>query len=94
MKIKFNVCVNEALRIIKNCSNNLEWEECRYHLEYFVMRLQFSGYDHKYRYEVIEAALKRYERLMIEYDIDGKFFQNLIKQRSGNRKRKDNKHSW
>ena len=94
VQMKFNVCVNEALRVIKNCSYHLDWEECRSNLEYFVMRLQYSGYDHKYRYKVIEASLKKYEKLMVEYNVDGKFFQNMIKQRSERSKRKDRKHSW
>ena len=94
MKTKFNVCVNEALRIIKNCSNHLDWEECRRHLEYFVMRIKFSGYEHKYRYEVIEAALKKYEVMKLKYGKDGRFFQNLINQRTRKRNHRVKKHSW
>ena len=47
---KFNICVNEAIRILKNCSQHLEWGECKTQLEYFVQRLAFSGYDLQYRY--------------------------------------------
>ena len=94
-KMKFNVCVNEAIRIIKNCSVHLEWEECKAHLEYFAKRLQFSGYDHKYRYEVIETALKKYEKLKLEQNTDCKFFTNILKKRSERKKEgKQKKHSW
>ena len=58
-KVKFNVCVNEALRIIKNCSEQLEWKECITHLEYFTKRLQYSGYDLQYRYDEIETVKNR-----------------------------------
>ena len=94
IKMKFNVCVNEALRIIKNCSYHLDWEECRLHLEYFVKRLQFSGYDHKYRFKVIEASLEKYENLQIEHNRDGKFFQNIISKRLERSTHRDKKHSW
>ena len=50
---KFNVCVNEAIRILKNCSQHLERSECQTHLEYFVQRLSFSEYDLQYRYNII-----------------------------------------
>ena len=94
-KVKFNVCVNEALRIIKNCSEQLEWKECITHLEYFTKRLQYSGYDLQYRYDVIKTALIRYEKLKIEYNSDGKFFKNLIRKRIERRKENTHKkHSW
>ena len=84
--MKFNVCVNEAVRIIKNCSIHLEWEHHINHLEYFIKRLQFSGYDHMSRYKIIQTALKRYEKLKTENNINGKFFDNLVKNRSEKKK--------
>ena len=43
---EFNICVNEATRIL---NKHLERSECQTHLEYFVQRLSFSGYDLQYR---------------------------------------------
>ena len=84
--MKFNVCVNEVVRIIKNCSIHLEWEHHINHLEYFIKRLQFSGYDHMSRYKIIQTALKRYEKLKTENNTNGKFFDNLVKNRSEKKK--------
>ena len=31
------------------------------HLSYFMKRLQFSGYDKRFRYSIAKSALKRYD---------------------------------
>ena len=59
--MKKNVLINEALRILRNCSEFLEWEETAGHLSYFMKRLQFSGYDQDFRHQVMKTALKRYQ---------------------------------
>ena len=56
--MKLNVLVNEALRIMRNCSKHLDGQVVKDHLQYFVKRMQFSGYPHEYRYEVITRAFK------------------------------------
>ena len=61
--MKLNVMVNESMRILKNCSQYLEWDEVASHLTYFVRRLQFSGYSQKFRYDVISKAFKKYDDL-------------------------------
>ena len=43
--MKVNVLVNEGLRILRNTSIHLGWEIARNHLQNFVQRMQFSGYD-------------------------------------------------
>ena len=60
--MKLNVMVNETMRILKNCSEYLEWQEITSHITYFV-RLQFSGYSQEFRYNVVSKALKNYEEV-------------------------------
>ena len=59
--MKRNVLVNEALRILRNCSSELEWEQVVPHLNYFVRRMQYSGYPIEERYKVIKKAIDKYE---------------------------------
>ena len=80
---KFNICVNEAIRILKNCSQHLARSECQTYLEYFVQRFSFSGYDLQYRYNIIKTAMKKFNKMKREFNDDGKLFQNLIKKRKG-----------
>ena len=56
--MKINVLVNEALRILRNCSSHLQDAVVKEHLQYFVKRMQFSGYPQEYRYEVMMRAFK------------------------------------
>ena len=57
--MKLNVLVNEALRIVRNCSKYLERSVVNQHLQYFVNRMQYSGYPQEYRYEVLSRAFKK-----------------------------------
>ena len=91
---KFNVCVNEAIRIMKNCSLLLNQNECISHLEYFVKRLIFSGYNHQFRFNVIKAAITKYEKMKQKYNYNEKFFQNLIKERNDGRGKKQKNYEW
>ena len=49
--MKINVLVNEALRIMRNCSEHLPAEETNKHLQYLMNRMQYSGYSETYRNE-------------------------------------------
>ena len=60
--MKINVLVNEALRIMRNCSKHLPREDVNKHLQYFTQRMQFSGYPQEYRYEVMTRAFKIHEQ--------------------------------
>ena len=58
-RMKMNVLVNEALRIMRNCTKHLEQTDLKKHLQYFVKRMQCSGYPQKYRYEVLSKAMRK-----------------------------------
>ena len=48
------------------------------HIEYFAKRLSFSGYDVQYRYNVLKTACEMFNKMKLEFNINDKFFQNLI----------------
>ena len=59
--MKHCVMVNEAMRILRNCSPYLEWQEVAGKLSYFVKRMQFSGYSHEFRHRVMVKALQKHD---------------------------------
>ena len=61
---KRTVLTQEALRIMLNCSRELPWERTAAHLTHFSARMQYSGYEHSFRTEVIKSALHAYESLI------------------------------
>ena len=61
--MKFNVFLNEVLRILRNCSPFTVWEdEAARHVSYFMRRMQYSGYCEEMRYRVLSAALRKYDQ--------------------------------
>ena len=46
-----------------NCSRELPWDVVTKHLNQFTARMQYSGYDQQFRLQVIDSALKAYEKL-------------------------------
>ena len=63
-KTKRTVLTQEMLRRILHCSRHLEWEVVRKHLDNFMMKMQYSGYDQTFRYEVAKSAINAFENLM------------------------------
>ena len=60
---KRTILTQEVLRILLNCSTDLPWEMVVGHLEQMMARMQYSGYDKKFRIEVLRSALKAYESI-------------------------------
>ena len=67
---KRTILTQEVLRILLNCSRELPWETTVGHVNHMMLRLQYAGYDQKFRTEVVLSALKAYNR-MIELDASG-----------------------
>ena len=63
VKTKRQILTQDALRILLNCSRRLPWNTKVQHLRTYVMRMQFSGYDQKFRHEIIDSAVKAYRRI-------------------------------
>ena len=63
-KTKRIVLTQEMLRILLHCSRNLPWETVCDHCNRFMMKLQYSGYDQIFRYEVANSAINAYMTMM------------------------------
>ena len=50
------------MRILRKCNEYYPWEEVAGHISYYIKRLQFSGYDQTFRYEVAKIALKKQQK--------------------------------
>ena len=60
-QMKKNVMTNEVMRILRNCNKFCSWEETAQHISYFMKRLQYSGYDQEFRYEVVKKATRKHK---------------------------------
>ena len=67
---KRTILTQEVLRILLNCSRELPWAAIISHVNNMMLRLQYSGYDQKFRADVVRSALKAYNRLL-ELDASG-----------------------
>ena len=91
---KRTVLTQEVLRILLNCSSKLPWDITASHVSDMMLRMQYSGYDQKFRAEVVRSALKAYGAI-VEKDACGK--QPMYRSRgwrSEERKKREKKEAW
>ena len=88
--MKKNVMINEIVRILKNCSVHLQWDEIAEWVAYFVKRLQFSGYTQEFRHTVVTRALARYDKRVRECIRIGTMYPILSEEEKSAKKRKRN----
>ena len=69
-KTKRTIMTQEVLRVLLNCSSLLAWEQTVRHLNDMVARMQYTGYDQQFRFEVVKSALEAYRRIL-EMDREG-----------------------
>ena len=62
-KMKRTVLTQEVLRILLHCSNDLTWETVLVHLNGFMRKMQYSGYDKTFRYTVAKSVINAYETI-------------------------------
>ena len=62
-KTKRTVLTQEMLRIMLHCSNDLTWQAVTIHLNNFVKKMQYSGYDQTFRYTVAKSAINAYKTI-------------------------------
>ena len=61
--VKRTTLTQELLRIMLRCSPELEWKQVTPHLNDCMKRMQYSGYDQRFRSEVLRSALKGYREI-------------------------------
>ena len=85
----------QILRIFLNCSCDLTWEHRVKHANEMMKKLQYSGYNKKFRYEVVDSAIKAYRKI-VEDDCNGvkpmyrpKGYQTEERKEAKKRKKKE-----
>ena len=68
MKDRRTVLTQEILRIILRCSPLLPWEKVKTHIEDYMRRMQFSGYNETIRKQVLQSAAKAYKKIMVKVE--------------------------
>lgn len=63
LQSKRTILTQQCLKVILNCSTKLHWKVRASHVSYFVQRMQLSGYDKKFRGEIVCSALKAYAEI-------------------------------
>ena len=63
LKDRRTVLTQDLLRVILRCSPDLPWADKKKHIEEYMLRMQFSGYDEAMRKEVLRSAIKAYENI-------------------------------
>jgi hypothetical protein len=56
----------EAVRILRNCSQDIPWERRAEFLSDLCLRMKMSGYFERYRQTIVQSALKAWERMLEE----------------------------
>ena len=60
MKTKRTVLTQEMLRIMLHCSRYIPWETVCNHLNKFMLKMQYSGYNQALRHDVAKSAINAY----------------------------------
>ena len=63
MKTKRTILTQEMLRILLHCSRYTTWESVCKHLNNFTKKMQYSGYNQAFRYDVTKSAVKAYQTM-------------------------------
>ena len=90
------ILTQQCLKILLNCSKDLPYNVVKQHMTEFVKRLQFSGYNKRFRFEVINSAINAYSEIEAQVR-DGKrpMYRKMSWKRNERRKEKnDKKTNW
>ena len=96
MTSKRTILTQQMLRIMLNCSQHLQWAETAKHLTEMNKRLQYSGYNKKFRTEITKSALNAYNKLL-EDDRNGTrplYRPRAWKRSERNREKQKKKTKW
>ena len=76
--VKRTVLSQAVLRVLLNCSQPLPWASVVGKVKEMVLRMQYSGYNKKFRYEVADSAVKAY-RARQEVELKGERSMHQLK---------------
>ena len=63
---KHTILTQECLRSLRNTKYELVKDAQIFHLNNYMLKLKNSGYSQKYRTEIVDSALKGYEKMLLE----------------------------
>ena len=95
-KDKRSILTQMCLKVLLNCSPQLPKDTVAGHLTYFSQRMQASGYEKKFRYEVIKSALDAYNNIK-KTDIEGRkpmYRKKDYLREERRREKEERKRSW
>jgi hypothetical protein len=88
---KRTVLTQEVLRVRLNCSKLILWENVVQMVQEMVLRMQYSGYSKKFRYEVVNSALKAYR---IRQDEEEEGVRPMHRPKSWNKNEREEAKVW
>ena len=62
-KNKRTVLTQDLLRVILRCSPDLAWQDKKKHIDEYVLRLQYSGYNERFRRDIVRSAISAHEKI-------------------------------
>ena len=69
-ELKRNVMINEILRIFRNCSEDIPWNETSEHVSHYMKRMQFSGYPESVRRDMQRHANSHHNGGHFEVEVE------------------------
>ena len=68
-KNKRTILTQEVLRILLHCSRYLPWEIPQTHINNFMLKMQYSGYNKMFKYHVVNGAINAYQKIREKEDL-------------------------
>ena len=84
--VKRTTCFQEAIRRLRCCSQDLDWDTKAGHLTRFSWQMMVSGYPESYRRTIIGGAVKRYHD-MVKTEKEGGSPSSGVNRRSFRRRK-------
>ena len=93
---KRTILTQECLRRMRNTKVELGKETQVKHLNNFMVKMKNSGYSSKYRIEVLNSALKAFDKMLSddENKIKPLYRSRKWKKENGNESKENKKHNW
>lgn len=90
------ILTQQCLKIILNCSKDLPWDVAKQHMTEFVKRMQFSGYNKRFRFEIVNSAFNAYHAIEVQVRAGKRPMYRKINWKREERKqmKADKKTNW
>ena len=95
-KDRRTVLTQDLLRVLLRCSPELPWSMKKKHVEEYVLRMQYSGYDETVRKEIVRSAISAYEKIRrkVEQKERPMYRSKMWKQKERQKDKRKKKTNW